>query len=157
MSSDDLRLTSLTNALGEALDEFWKWRLARLASVDPDSYRARVAIEGLTVPGWLSGDRDALLLDDASDGRYDISMMNLKKMKTPSGAQEWPNGIGCSRQGCGIKIAPGDAVLAGRERTQGSVVFHKGCIIGLVQSEWPESRYDEIRQSIIESPAELLT
>lgn len=78
--------------------------------------------------------------------------MKLKKLKTGRGAQEWPNGIRCASPKCHRKIAPGDAVLGGRERTQGSIVFHKQCIVSIVCGEWPETRYDEIRRSIIEDP-----
>lgn len=81
--------------------------------------------------------------------------MNLRKMVAPKGVG-WPTGLKCSREGCSVRIAPGDAVLAGRNPTQGSLAFHKGCITGLVGGEWPESRYDRIRESIIEDPTSVL-
>ena len=80
--------------------------------------------------------------------------MKLKKMRTPDSSKEWPNGIRCSQ--CSRVVVPQEAVLAGHERTQGSIVYHKGCIVGLVKREWPESQYDEIRQNIIDAPERVL-
>lgn len=75
--------------------------------------------------------------------------MKFEKMTVPS-RPTWPNGIECDE--CGRGVQPGDSVLAGHHYIKGSVVFHKGCIIDIVQSAWPESMFDQIREEIIANP-----
>lgn len=49
----------LTAALGDALDEIWRWRAERLRATALDA-EDRIAVETLTVSQWLDGKRDAL-------------------------------------------------------------------------------------------------
>jgi hypothetical protein len=73
----------------------------------------------------------------------------MKKMVTPnSGA--WPSGIPCLH--CNRPAGRGEAVLAAKTPIQGTILFHKGCLFALTKQNWPESRYDEVRQEIIDNP-----
>lgn len=80
--------------------------------------------------------------------------MRMEKMITPSGSA-WPNGARCFH--CRRKLQAGEPVLAGRCDLRGTVAFHKGCLIALTRQNWPESLYDEIRQSIIDNPEQVLS
>ena len=75
-------------------------------------------------------------------------------MVSPKRRNQWTNGVCCSL--CGSPVIPSQSVLAGRERTQGSVAFHRGCAISLVQGAWPECLYDEIREGILADPDKVL-
>lgn len=61
----------------------------------------------------------------------------------------WPKGANCSA--CGRVLKWKDSVLAGRSPSRGTIAFHKECILNIVDVEFPDSRFDKIKASIVEN------